>query len=93
MNENSKELEGELIRDCKGDLQSGDLVTRTGSDVFRVIESDGDICRFICLYDETGIYDLGEEETNLARRYNSLTLQRTPELFQMAVKNNWFLQG
>ena len=64
------------------DFKAGDLVTRDGTDVHRVVKRDpGDNCMtVVCVqapaasYDGTRWTEVGEEEYNLCRRYSYVSI-------------------
>ncbi len=71
-------------------FNSGDLVSRSGLDIHLVIELDNECYfgEFKCLHDESGVYDLGEIEGNIAARYDKITMDSYPELYKIAVTKN-----
>ena len=82
-------LEGDLIEsECPFKL--GDLVTRTGFDIHKVVVMDwDDIADFECLFDSGGVYEVGEVESNIPKRYEIITKQFHPDLYRVAKRNGW----
>jgi len=85
-----KPLTGEYIKSPKKPFKCGDYVTRTGSDIQLVTELDNECYfgTFKCVYDQSGIYEIGESEQNMAARYNKITEISDPELYNTAIRIN-----
>lgn len=80
----TKLLEVELVANEKP-FKKDDLVTRCGHDIHLVTELD-DQCyfgEFKCIYDATGIYEVGESEGNISARYQKITKNIYPDLMKV----------
>lgn len=83
-------IEGEVII-ADHPYKLGDLVTRTGADIQRVTKLDNECYfgSFECLHDTSGVYEVGETENNMARRYQKITEQDYPKLKRVALSRQW----
>jgi len=76
------------------EFKPGYLVTPDGLSVHRVIDIDSgsNFGKFKCLYDESGLYEVGVTQSTVEDRFDLIGKELYPELFDLCASRGWLLQ-